>query len=440
MLSLDQTASPISVRLNPYKEHYFLPQENTQLKGENVPWSSNGFYLDERPGFTIDPLFHAGIYYVQEASSMFLEQVFEQATGDKRSPLVILDLCASPGGKTTHLASMAGPDALVVANEVNKQRAAVLMENVQKWGSGNIAVTQNDPSDFKSLHHFFDVAVIDAPCSGEGMFRKTPAAQEQWSENNVALCGRRQQRILADVWDTVKPGGLIIYSTCTFNRTENEENLRWIAGQFGAEPVAVEADPSWGVVRTETEGIFGFRFYPHRLNGEGLFMSVMRKPGKPDGERKTNKRKAFASSFSTLSKQEASIVSQWVSQPEEMAFFSRGEPVYGIRKTTEDLLEKVAAALNLLYCGVEMGQLFHRALKPSHPLSLFHGLNMNRVPVTELPLEETLHYLRKAAVDARHFEEGINLVTYRGVPVGYVKRVGNRCNNLYPKEQRILHL
>jgi len=208
-----QQFPPVSIRFNPKKAH-------SPIDLTIIPWTSHGYYLGERPSFTLDPLFHAGSYYVQEASSMFLEQAFLQAV-DRTKPINVLDLCAAPGGKSTHLLSLMNKESLLVTNEVIRSRASTLAENIQKWGYDNVAVTNNDPQDFKRLSGFFDVIVVDAPCSGEGLFRKDPGAMGQWSTDNVALCARRQQRILNDVWPALKEGGILIYSTCTYNELEN---------------------------------------------------------------------------------------------------------------------------------------------------------------------------------------------------------------------------
>jgi 16S rRNA C967 or C1407 C5-methylase (RsmB/RsmF family) len=226
-----QEPAPVSIRLNRRK----LPI--TPLLNP-VPWTDSGHYLPERPLFTLDPRLHAGAYYVQEASSMFLEQALRQ-TVELSQPLQVLDLCGAPGGKSTHIASLLTEDSLLVANEVIRSRASILAENVTKWGSGNVLVTSNDPRDFGRLPAFFDVMVVDAPCSGEGMFRKDVQAIQEWSEENVKLCAQRQQRILLDVWEALKPGGTFIYSTCTWNEAENECNMAWLAEQENAQSLSL---------------------------------------------------------------------------------------------------------------------------------------------------------------------------------------------------------
>ena len=229
--------SPVSIRVNRLKTDA-VPEG-----GHRVPWCDTGYYLSSRPAFTFDPLFHAGCYYVQEASSMFLEQVLKQYVHE---PVVMLDLCAAPGGKSTLARSVLPEGSLLVANEVMRNRVQVLAENVTKWGHPDTVVLNNDPADFAQLGELFDVILTDVPCSGEGMFRKDPVAVEEWSKENVALCWQRQRRIVSDIWPCLKPGGLLIYSTCTYNREENEDNVAWIAEELGAEMLPVEVQPEWG--------------------------------------------------------------------------------------------------------------------------------------------------------------------------------------------------
>ncbi|MEX2233333.1 MAG: RsmB/NOP family class I SAM-dependent RNA methyltransferase, partial [Cyclobacteriaceae bacterium] len=234
-----QEPPPVSIRIHPVKSQH-------QIADERVPWSKYGEYLPTRPQFTLDPLFHAGSYYVQEASSMFLEQALKQSVNLDQS-LNVLDLCAAPGGKSTHLLSLLNRDSLLVSNEAIRSRASILSENIQKWGYPNTIVTNNDPADFRKLKGFFDVIVIDAPCSGEGLFRKNPDAMDEWSPENVQLCAGRQKRILSDAWDSLRENGVLIYCTCTYNESENEDNLRWLQENYSVEFLKLSTDPSWGV-------------------------------------------------------------------------------------------------------------------------------------------------------------------------------------------------
>lgn len=420
---------PVSIRFNPFKL-------GERPGGRSVPWSRYGYYLAERPRFTLDPLFHGGAYYVQEAGSMFIETLFRQAV-DATQPLRILDLCAAPGGKTTLLSTLAGPENIVVANEVIRARAATLSDNVKKWGIGNVLVTNNDPSHFAQLEHYFDVVLVDAPCSGEGMFRKNEKARAEWSEANVTLCAARQQRILSDIWGSLRPGGILIYSTCTFNRTENEENIAWLAEHYACEPVAIFTDPAWGIVQGEVNGIGTFRLYPHRVEGEGFFAAVLRKA---DGRIKGKPLRPRKGLLNDLPRKDRERVGEWFNQPEYMRHAQIGENIYTYYTAAFPTVAALAGNLNVIYSGILAGQLFGSKFKPEHPLALFHDVARDRVPVVELEPEQALHYLRKNDPDPGLFAEGINMVAYNGLPLGWIKRIGGRVNNMYPKELRILNL
>lgn len=425
-----EAPSPVSIRFNPYKL-------SEKPEGESVPWSRYGFYLDQRPQFTLDPLFHAGAYYVQEASSMFVEAIYGSVFSERERGLRVLDLCAAPGGKTTLLSTMAGAENLVVANEPIRQRALVLADNVQKWGVGNVAVTNNDPSHFAAFRHWFDMLLVDAPCSGEGMFRKNPDARGEWSRAGVELCAARGKRIISDAWDSLKPGGVLVLSTCTYNTEENEGTVKWIAENFEVEPVDIATGPGWGVVAGEVEGIATFRFYPHLVKGEGLFAAVMRKK---DGRVKSITPRGRKKIFGELSGPDRKSAAMWVNQPGYMDFTGIGNNVYGYYKEVSADIRNLAESLNVIYSGVLAGQLYHGKLKPEHSLALFHDLNREMAAETGLDLDQARDYLRKTDLPAEPFAEGLNLVTYEGFPLGWIKRIAARTNNMYPKELRIMNL
>ena len=431
-LAAFDTPAPVSIRYNPIKT------PAGERPGTPVPWCATGRYLPERPSFTLDPHLHGGAYYVGEASSMFLEVCFNHIAGQLPDAPRLLDLCAAPGGKSTHLAGLAGPDALLVSNEVIRSRTAVLLENTRKWGLGNSVVTNSDPSRFGTLRRFFDLMLADVPCSGEGMFRKQPSARDEWSPAAVELCAARQQRILADAWETLRPGGFLIYSTCTFNRRENEENVRWIAETLGAEILSPEVPDAWGVTKTDVGGGTAFRFFPHKLQGEGLFMALLRKNG--EETTRTAGKKTGGKTLPPLPKKERAALGRWFAEPEQWEFFQRNGSVFGCRAGHGDDLERLASALNPLYFGVEAGQLIHGELKPDHALALCPGLATEAAPRTELTIDEARDYLRKQAINADRFVPGLNLVCFEGTPIGWAKRVAARLNNLYPKEYRIQHL
>ncbi len=433
-----------SVRYNPFKLPG-LPSEGNGLPvGESVPWNRYGAYLAQRPVFTLDPAMHAGAYYVQEASSQFVEHLYRQAVGDDNVRL--LDLCAAPGGKTTLYSTLIGPGGLVVANEVIKTRASVLADNVRRWGIGNVAVTCNDAGAFGTFRHWFDVVAVDAPCSGEGMFRRVPDSRLEWSPAGIELCAARQRRILADAWDALRPGGVLIYSTCTFNRRENEDNVVWLSQNFAVEPVAIDVPTDWGVECGEVDGIGTFRFWPHLLRGEGFFAAVMRKA---DGRLKRETPRAHREPLVELNRPESRPLADWFATPEAMKFARVGDTCYGFYRPVYQSVASLAGVLNVIYSGVCTGQIFGVKLRPDHAMALFHDLARDNSPtlpngraaVTELTRDEALDYLRKRdPSDINRLSEGLNLLTYNGLPIGWTKRIGHRSNTLLPASFRIVNL
>lgn len=271
--------APVSIRLNPMK---LKKGEWEVIGGEQVPWCQDGYYLPKRPNFTMDPLLHAGCYYVQEAASMFLDEVMRQLS-IAHCPLSIkqaLDLCAAPGGKSTLLRAALPADAMLYSNEPIRNRANILKENVTKWGYPNHEVTNLYPRDYRKQKRHFDFILCDVPCSGEGMFRKDEATIREWSPQNVEKCWQLQREIVNDAWKCLNDGGVLVYSTCTFNTKENEENVRWMMEELGAEIVPIEIKPEWNITGSLLEGFNEpvYRFIPGITRGEGLFMAVMKKP------------------------------------------------------------------------------------------------------------------------------------------------------------------
>lgn len=408
-----------SVRYNPLK------RVEQRFAGEAVAWCEEGVYLDERPIFTTDPLFHAGAYYVQEASSMFVGWMVERLG---ISGARILDLCAAPGGKSTQLAAYA---SVLVSNEVIRSRAKVLSDNIQRWGTGNIAVTSNDPKQFgERAVSFFDLVVIDTPCSGEGMFRKDPAAREEWSPEAVELCAARSRRIVSDAWGALRDGGVLIYSTCTFNEQENERNAEWICEELGGELIEFRDLPV-GVV---TNGA-GYRFMPHLVRGEGFYAVAIKKLGEEC--RAEYSIKKGKNSLVVVTAQEQAEAESWVQGA--LHFASGGGNLYGFKDEMWEVIEFLRANFNLLYSGVMMGELIRGVLKPAHSLATYYDVVCeNRA---ELPLEVAVEYLRRGVVAADFCEgDGMALATYMGTPIGWLKRIGRRTNNLYPQHLRIMHL
>ncbi len=417
------TNSPTSLRVNEAKGF-------PHLYSEKIPWCKSGYYLSERPSFTLDPTFHGGSYYVQEASSMFVEQAFLQSV-DQTKALNVLDLCAAPGGKSTHLLSLMNKESLLVSNEVIRTRANILSENIQKWGYSNSVVTTNDPHDFERLKNFFDVMVVDAPCSGEGLFRKDPNAMSEWSPDNVALCSKRQRRILSDVWPALKQGGILIYSTCTYNEAENEENLAWLREEQGVEFISLQLDPSWNVEQTTKDNVMGYRFFPHKVRGEGFFLSVMRKTN--GGESRMN----YKNSFTAPSKKIIDQLSQWVRTPEEKAFIIRNDQIQFFPKSKNFEIEFLAKNLYLISAGTSMATVKHEKLIPEHALALSIELNKDHFTVLNVELPQALQYLRKETLEVHGEKKGFALIQYNSIPLGWANVLDNRMNNLYPSEWRI---
>jgi 16S rRNA C967 or C1407 C5-methylase (RsmB/RsmF family)/NOL1/NOP2/fmu family ribosome biogenesis protein len=418
------TPAPTSIRINPLKWKAELP-------AERIPWSHYGYYLPERPSFTHDPLFHAGCYYVQEASSMSLEQVFRQQVNSSVA-LRVLDLCGAPGGKSTHAMTMLNEGSLLVSNEVIRSRAHVLAENISKWGRDQSVVTSSDPEEFAGLPGFFDVIIADLPCSGEGLFRRAPEAAEEWSPANVELCSARQRRIVLDVWPALKPDGLLIYSTCTFNRHENEENLLWLRDQSGFESVRIEFADEWGVMETQTDDIYAYRFFPHRVKGEGFFFSVLRKT---EGAGSVGK---FRPTLAPASAKEKAEVASFLKEPHRFDIFNHDGEMLAFRKTISEDMQRVSQQLKVVQAGLSLAEA-GKGFKPSHQLALSVELNRGNFQETKLDRENALRFLAKEDVKITG-GKGISLVTYEDAPLGWLNLLGNRANNLYPKEWRIRKL
>ncbi len=430
-------APEVSVRLNEAKcDGAGIPDVVAQGAAERVPWSPQGFYLAERPQFTFDSDFHAGAYYVQEASSQFVGHLLRDVpTRGAR----ILDLCAAPGGKTTLYASLAGPEGLVVANEIDRKRAQVLADNVRKWGTGNVAVTCCEPGRMADFAGWFDVVAVDAPCSGEGMFRKDAGARAAWSEGNVRLCAARQEEILRAAWRLLKPGGTLIYSTCTFNREENEGSLERLSAEVGDEAVAcgaIAAAEAWGIVCGRVGAFRTFRFYPHRARGEGFFASVVRKA--EDAACRGRLPRGRRQPLAAVDRTTEAELRRWVREPERMRFGVVADTCYAWYEAQADAVAALSAALPVICSGVALGQLFKGRLKPDPALAFFAGLDRAATAVAELDEEQALRYLRRQEVAPAAFAEGMNLVAARGRALGFAKRIGGRVNNLYPQSLRIL--
>lgn len=415
LLSALNSEPSLSVRTNPVKitaeelaNHFSVNFDGV------VPWCAEGLYLKSRPSFTLDPLFHAGYYYVQEASSMYTGVLLERAMTQLlagRSGLRILDLCAAPGGKSTHILSIIGSNDLLLSNEVIRSRASILADNVAKWGYPNAVVSNNDPADFAALDDFFDVVVVDAPCSGEGMFRKDPEAVNEWSVDNVHLCASRQRRIVSDIWPALRSGGFMIYSTCTFNTLENDENVAWIVSELGAELIEKR------------------RFLPEEERGEGFFIALLRKNGdhSPSVKMSRNQKGQIPSCSSYISQVDG-----------QFAFSLKGDLWRVFPMALAADIRLLESSLRVIRSGVAVAVQKGRDMVPEADLALSPVLNKEAFPMVELSIEDALKYLAKEnIVFGSGVPSGYLLVSYKGAPLGFVKNLGHRSNNLYPLSRRI---
>ena len=424
------TTSPeVSVRVNP-RCQVAMPFP----EAEPVAWNPEGFYLASRPEFTMDPRLHQGVYYVQEASSMAISTAVGKAVellGIEGRPLHYLDACAAPGGKTTAAIDALPDDAFVVANEFDPRRAQILVENLAKWGA-EAYVTRGDASQMRFPRDFFDIIAADVPCSGEGMMRKDDFAIEQWSPKLVSECSVRQQSIVANLWDFLRPGGIMIYSTCTFNTAENEEIIQWLIDEYGAEPIAVPLD---------FEGILGAmgnhdfpacRFVPGAVRGEGLFMAMLRKPG--------DFQKTKCKVQSTKDKGQRTKVKNTLNLDKFLEGnykLVEDEPLRAVREEHLPLYEAIGKMVRPLTAGIELGALKGKDFIPSQALALSRNYKRGAYPEYEVDKPTALTYLRREALALPDAPRGLVLLTYEKMPLGWIKNLGTRANNLYPDQWRI---
>ena len=423
-----QQPATTSIRLNPLKSGFPEPLF-ADSKLADVPWCKYAIVLNERPKFTLDPLLHAGVYYVQEASSMFLYHLIETILPNETG-LKALDLCAAPGGKTTLLASMKQFDA-VLANEIISSRVPVLYENLVKWGSSKTFISNNDPKDFAPLGTLFDVVLVDAPCSGSGLFRKDPDAITEWSDDLVHFCSLRQQRIIQDAIQVLKPGGFLVYSTCSYSLEENEQMLDFIMEQRNVSSIDLGISSEWNVVHSVSEksAANGYRFYPDKVMGEGFFCSVFKK-----NETSDHSSPLFFESTNTIIKQVD--ITGWVDARDVACIEENGE-IVGVNKDLLSFRALLKQHLKLRKSGVKMGAVMKKGFVPDHELALseWRSPQVNRI---ELNKGDALKYLRKDDVLVDGFKDGVYLMAYQKCGLGWGKVVNNRLKNNYPMNWRIL--
>lgn len=421
----------VSVRKNPLKLHDINGIFNADILADPVEWCPDGHYLDKRPVFTLDPVFHAGGYYVQESSSMFIHHILSEVLGGT-SGLRALDICAAPGGKTTLLASLPY-FKLILANEIIQSRVSILQENVIKWGAHHVLVSSNDPSELQALSGFFDCVLVDAPCSGSGLFRKDAQAMNEWSREAVDFCVSRQKRILTSAVAALNEGGYLLYSTCSFSKEENENNLDYLMTMGCFETVEINLQENWGVVHTLSEQwkAHGYRFYPDQSKGEGFFCSILRKTSASGLHR--------SSRLERMQKfVENGLLGDWIdSNRQDLFFFTKGNGIYAIDdKMTEDVQE-IGGAIRLRRSGLRVGELKGNDLVPDHELAV-SAVVSNEIESLEFDLLHSLDYLRKNSLFAEGVNNGWRLIKYHKLGLGWAKVVQGKIKNHYPLNWRIL--
>lgn len=426
------SASPVatSVRLNKFKPCDAFSDAPV------VAWCDRAKQLAERPSFIADPFFHSGAYYVQESSSMFVGHVFQELKKKFEAGINVLDLCAAPGGKSTLLLDELDDNDLLVSNEIIKTRVNILEENLQRWGRSNIVVTNNDPARIGAMGSFFDMMLIDAPCSGEGMFRKDKNAIAEWSEQHVSLCAKRQQRILSDALPALKPGGYLVYSTCTFNHPENEANIKKLIDEEGYIPVQIPVEDVWNITTVnEYEGtpLFAYRFYPHKVSGEGFFLACLQKPGvwEPLNTKQKTPRP------DKLSTKELDVVTPWLKNGSRLTMFKHNNDVYALPESLVSEIFLVRSMLSVKLSGLKLGELIKGKLLPDHQLALSIHLNPS-VPSIETDRLQALTFLKKETFQVTSVPQDIYLIKYNGLGLGWAKIMPNRMNNYLPVNWRIL--
>lgn len=423
-----------SIRFNS-KKNLTLNTDHTSL--QKVPWSTSGYYLSKRPSFTSDPLFHAGTYYVQEASSMFLEEAIKQ-TCDLSKPIRVLDLCAAPGGKSTLIQSMISENSLLVCNEIIKTRVNILSENLTKWGAANVVVTNNDPKDFQRLPEFYDLIVVDAPCSGSGLFRKDPDAIDEWNLNNVTLCSQRQQRILSDILPALKPGGILLYSTCSYSTSEDEEICDWLLSGMAHQVSAIrlQTKTEWNIIETisNTHNSFGYRFYPDKLQGEGFFIAAFKKAGIENDEKRARPK----NNLPLLLKAETEIIKPYFNNIDSLSFFKWQDEIIAFPALMLNDLLLLQSFLYIKKAGIKTGIVIRNELIPDHELAL-SNLVSGSIPSIIVDKETALQYLRRSDLKIDTLQKGWVLIKFQQASLGWIKVLSNRINNYYPKSWRILN-
>lgn len=420
-----------SVRLNRRKQ----PEAPLYPGMSQVPWCGSGQYLPERPPFTLNPLLHAGAFYVQDAASMVYETIVSLIVG--AGPVFACDLCAAPGGKTTAILNALPDGSVMLANEFSSSRANVLKENLIKYGYPDLIVTNTDTSRLASLKGRFDLVAVDAPCSGEGMMRKEEAARSQWSEGLIRQCSAMQREIVANAVGMLAPGGCLIYSTCTFNTSEDEDNAAWIAETFGLEPIDTGLAGHDGIQPQTKGNVPCLRFMPGFTRGEGLFLAAFRKPDDAAGTSRSfkTKKKGKKEGKEKTDRRLLAMAESWMEG--DFDLIDHDGRILALSPAAASLLEALPKGVRIMSAGVEVGEVKGKDLIPSHALAMSTAM-AHPFPEVELTKEDALRYLAKEAIILPEgTPKGYVTATFQGFPLGFIKNLGNRSNNLYPSEWRI---
>ena len=408
--------SELSLRIHPRKGNNLF-QDHVK-----VSWCSEGRYLSERPDFTLDPRFHGGAYYVQEASSMCIQTILNELSPDSKE-LVVLDLCGAPGGKSTLVASWLDSEGLHLSNEVIRSRAGILKENMDRWGYPNVIVSNNDPRQFGKLEGIFDIVIIDAPCSGSGMFRKDPAAMEHWSQEAVEHCAARQKRIIGDVWPSLKKGAFLIYSTCSFSIEEDEEICNWLIEEENAELIEIKSFKQFPEIYKSS---LGYRFYPDQVKGEGFFIAVIQK--------KTNEQQNLMRPAKL--REIPSEIQPFIGITKGIKYHHNHLGNLLVPTFFEDYLSLIEKHLHIIKCGIKAGEIKGKNFIPDHELAMSVDLNKDFSAI-ELSKEEALRYLKKEAIPNNGGASGWVQLRFDGITLGWGNALSNRINNGLPKSWRI---
>jgi NOL1/NOP2/sun family putative RNA methylase len=418
-----------SIRLNPFKTDEETKENlNFQLT-DSVPWNENGYYLKTRPSFTYDPLFHAGCYYVQEAGSMFIELALKH-TLDFNNTLKILDACAAPGGKSTLINSLINENSLLVSNEFIKSRADVLSYNLSKWGTCNSIVTNNDTKKFSALTSYFDAIIVDAPCSGSGLFRKQPEAIDQWNLGMVQSCSLRQKTILKDLIPAVKEDGILIYSTCSYSIEENEEIVKWLIDEFNFEYVFLPIKKEWGIMTTN----LGNRFYPHLSKSEGFFCATLKKIKNKNINTSREQKKT-----TNLTSKDIEIIKPFISIMDNLVI-KKNNNYHLLNIVAQTFLNTYEKYFYFKKAGTVLGEIKNKDFIPNHELALSNNISSN-IPNIDLDITNTICFFKKMPIKIEYnaVNKGLHLITYNKKRIGWVKILPNRINNYLPNELRIIN-